>query len=69
MSGFLKAGVQPCRLGALENYWTITQAEADRLLVSNLSDAEAVVNRLHWSGEPTPRSGVLADTFQLPRMF
>lgn len=34
------------KLGALENYWTITQAEADRLLVSDLSDAEAAVNRL-----------------------
>lgn len=34
------------KLGPLENYWTITQAEADRLLVSDLSDAEAAVNRL-----------------------
>lgn len=34
------------KLGPLENYWTITEAEATRLLASDLSDAEAAVNRL-----------------------
>ncbi|WP_229407164.1 lysozyme [Methylobacillus flagellatus] len=34
------------KLGTFEDLWTITEAEATRLLVSDLVDAESAVNRL-----------------------